>query len=260
MQHITRQHAELGGSTAKRWMSCPGSIRLSRGIATRESAYADEGTTMQELAQVCLQQGHDASTFIGQQVGKFIVSSGMAKATQIYIDHCRRLIDHADEWLIETPIDLESYGAPVPMFGIADFISYFAKRQELHIVDLKGGKGVFIPATRNPQLAYYALGAVARIDKPVARVITTIAQPRFTAADPIRSNVIDALELAEFAIELMAAARATMAPDAPTRPGDHCRFCPAQSSCLSYQNERIGKAYHQFLLADQEKAAHAAGA
>jgi Protein of unknown function (DUF2800) len=36
-------HAALGASTAHRWMSCAGSVRLSAGIEARSSTYAEEG-------------------------------------------------------------------------------------------------------------------------------------------------------------------------------------------------------------------------
>jgi hypothetical protein len=132
--------------------------------------------------------------------------------------------------------------------GTLDFAAYIAKRCELHIVDLKYGKGVWVNAKGNTQLKFYALGAIALVDAPVAKVVTTIIQPRFHNADPIRSAVLDSIELAEFSIELMAAAKKTLAPGAPAIAGSHCKFCPAQTACLAHQNYRNQKAYHEFQL------------
>jgi hypothetical protein len=232
MNHATRQHCDHGGSIADRYMKCPGSIRLCRGVAARESVYAAEGTSAHEIAQQCLETGTTTDD----------------PELALYVGHCLNLMDLADNFWIEQPVTLEYLGAPVPMWGTLDFAAHIAKRHELHIVDLKYGKGVWVNAKNNTQLKYYALGAIALVNAPIAKVVTTIIQPRFHNADPIRSAVLDVIELAEFSIELMAAATATLKPDAPTIAGSHCKFCPAQTACLAYQNLRQQKAYHEFQL------------
>jgi hypothetical protein len=42
---------------------------------------------------------------------------------------------------------------------------------------------------------------------------------------------MDAMDLLDFAADLVTYAKATEAPDAPLVPGDHCRFCPAARTC-----------------------------
>ena len=49
-----RPHAALGASTAHRWMSCPGSVRLAAGIEAAASTYAEEGAAAHMLAEICL--------------------------------------------------------------------------------------------------------------------------------------------------------------------------------------------------------------
>ncbi len=44
-------HARLSPSAAERWMTCPGSVKLSEAIQDRESQYAAEGTAAHELAE-----------------------------------------------------------------------------------------------------------------------------------------------------------------------------------------------------------------
>ena len=118
---------------------------------------------------------------------------------------------------------------PVPMFGTADFFSYSKRRRELHLVDFKYGKGVWVAARNNPQLMYYALGAALLIEHPVSKISMTVVQPRFAKGDPVRTATVDAVELAEWSIELIARAHATQQPNAPTVAGEHCKFCPAKS-------------------------------
>src|SRR5690606_26092408 len=67
-EHADRAHAELGASSAHRWMKCAGSIALSRGIPNVDSEYAREGTAAHELAEKCLRRDLDAEAFIGTTV------------------------------------------------------------------------------------------------------------------------------------------------------------------------------------------------
>ena len=148
----------------------------------------------------------------------FIVTREMARYVAIYVGHCRRLIDTADIYKVEVQFDLDALRPPGPMYGTADFIGYFRRRQELHVVDLKYGKGVFVNARDNPQLRYYALGAALRLAEPVATIVSTVVQPR-TKGDPIRSAIIDADELAEWAVFwLIDRAHAALDPPLNTWP------------------------------------------
>ena len=143
----------------------------------------------------------------------------MARYVGIYVGRCRHLIDTADIYKIEAQFDLDALRPPGPMFGTADFVGYFRRRQELHVVDLKYGKGVFVNARDNPQLRYYALGAA--LVSPVATIVSTVVQPR-TKGDPIRSAIIDADELAEWAVWLIDRAHAALDPAAERVAGSHC--------------------------------------
>jgi len=231
-------------------MACSASVRLTRGLPSVDNRYTSEGTAAHELAARCLQQGCDAAHFVGEMINEIRVTSSMAADVQLYLDHCRRLIDLADFHLVEHQVSLEALKPPVPMFGTVDFAAYLGKYRELHIVDYKHGKGVWVGAKGNTQARYYGLGASLAIETPVSKVVATIIQPRFANAEPIRSVVIDAIELAEWSFELIERAKATREPDAPTVPGDHCRFCPIKNSCAAHQMRRATDAFHEFTLAD----------
>lgn len=136
------------------------------------------------------------------------------------------------------------------MFGTADFVSCSKRRRELNLVDFKYGKGVWVPARNNHQLMYYALNAALLIEHPVSKISMTVVQPRFAKGDPVRTATVDAVELVEWSIELLARAHATQRHDAPTVAGEHCKFCPAKTSCLTHQTWKSNAAYHEFSLAD----------
>lgn len=229
----TKAHAELGASVAARWMACPGSIRLSRAVPTPPStSYAAEGTAAHALAELALRRGVDPDTFVGTTLEGFEVTEEMAEHVRVFVDYCRSFIDRGDEHWVERKFSLAELHPPGPMFGTADFVAY--NRGIVNVVDLKFGQGVVVEAAGNKQLRYYALGGVLSLGtgRQVDRVVMTIVQPRAAHADGmIRSETIPLEELLAFAAELMDAARATTAPDAPLAPGSHCRFCPASGVC-----------------------------
>ena len=49
-------HAELGASTAERWMRCPASVALSKDTPNTASGYALEGTAAHTLLYRCLSE------------------------------------------------------------------------------------------------------------------------------------------------------------------------------------------------------------
>lgn len=222
----------------------------SRDIERRSSVYAEEGTAAHELAQACLESGREPRDYIDEVRNGFIVDEDMVRQVGIYVRHCRRLIDTADRYKIEAKFNLAVLQPPADMYGTADFIAYFRHRQELHVVDLKFGKGVFVPAQDNLQLRYYALGAALDLGEPVSTIVSTVVQPRIRNADPIRSAIIDVDELAEWAVWLIERAHDALDPSAKRVAGKHCRFCALTQNCLAHQRDRQKAAYNEFLLPD----------
>ena len=53
-------HSKIGASSMKRWQACPGSVKLSEGIESRSSVFAEEGTKAHELAEKWLNEGEHA--------------------------------------------------------------------------------------------------------------------------------------------------------------------------------------------------------
>ena len=60
---------------------------------------------------------------------------------------------------------------------------------------------------------------------------------------------IDAVDLMEFAADLVMYAKRTAEPDAPLKAGDHCRFCPAINICPEVQNVKQMVAKSEFAAA-----------
>jgi hypothetical protein len=235
-------HSVLGASTAARWMACPGSTRAAAAAPRTSSEYADQGTRA---------HAYGAAVLTGKQA--VADDDEMARHVEVYTRHCQRLLQHADMHGVEVEVSLAALDPPCDMFGTADFFAYFADRQELHCVDFKYGKGVWVAAKNNPQLLYYALGTMLHLALPVSSVTMTVIQPRYGNGDPIRSAVASFADLTDFAANLLEHARAALAPDAPRVAGDHCKFCPVKPTCLAHQQGRAAAAastFHKFDLSN----------
>ena len=243
-------------------MTCPGSVRLSAQVSERRSSrYADEGTAAHQLAERCLQEWHsfgpgvprpDASRRIGAvetvRNQPWEVTEEMAEAVQLFLDTV--LASHgggADTLYVEHRFDLSNLHPG--MFGTNDACVVSPSRRLLHVLDYKHGKGHAVEAAGNPQLRYYALGALLTLPTvtAVSDVQMTIVQPRAPHRDgAVRSETISAFELLEWAGTLKVAAEATESPDAPLRAGEHCTFCPAAAVCPALRDRALEAAMADF--------------
>lgn len=249
--HGLRAHATLGASSASRWINCPGSVRLSEDMPNTSSEYAREGTAAHELSEMCLRSGKASISFLGEEIEGFEVDEEMAEAVQVYVDAVNKLAE-GNVLTVEQRFSLEALNPPAPMFGTADAVIWEERTRTLYVVDLKYGAGVPVKVENSPQLSYYALGAMLAQEAQHGilpeKVVMTIVQPRYHHPDgPVRTFEIDSYTLrCEWAEDLMKYANATLEPDAPINPGDHCKFCPAQAKCPALHAQALALAQTEF--------------
>ena len=238
------RHARLGASGAHRWMKCPGSIRMAEGLAERTSSYAQEGSAAHAVAEYCLQKDKDADELIGKKVEGVLVTEEMANAVQRYLDYVRERSEGCEVHIEET-FSLEKLNPPDDMFGTCDFA--FFRDGRLTVMDYKHGAGVAVEIAGNPQLRYYATGALFTLGYPAKEVEMVIVQPRARHVDgPIRSETIPTSELMKWAKKLMAVADAALLPDAPLVAGSWCRWCDASPVCPELQEQALRSAQVDF--------------
>lgn len=225
-----------------RWSRCPGSVRLEAQAGDVTSPYAEEGTRAHELAELALRTVRDADSCLqGDE------PEDMAPAVQVYLDTIRGDIpdQQAHAQRIEQRFDLSRVHPGC--FGTADFVLWEPARRLLRVYDYKHGAGIAVEVRDNPQMQYYALGALLELGYSADEVEMVIVQPRCSHPDgPVRRWRTDALELLEFRADLQDYAKATEDPDAPLVPGDHCRFCKAAATCPELQKKSKAIAQRQF--------------
>ena len=254
IEHKDRAHCEHGPSGAARWMNCPGSIKMSRGIPSRTSMYADEGTAAHELAEVYLRSVLNNKQIDPHQEARALVNKyytpEMGEHVGVYVDHVKSLIDGADLVWLERRVSLARLGPPAPMDGTADCV--ILNDGVLHVIDLKYGQGVPVEVVDNPQLKMYGAAALLEMmdlegSGCIEKVMLTIVQPRAAhPSGPIRSFVMEPVDLIDFAWELIDAAKATLQDDAPLKAGKHCRWCLALPQCPEARKTALIVAQDEF--------------
>lgn len=240
------EHSPLGASGAERWLACPASFSLCQKVADERSDYADEGTAAHTLAATCLFAKQDAWEHIGTsiEVGEksYVVGyeDGQADpdAVQVYVDLARELMAGAAKTGVEYTLG-RNYRPNKFFWGTADLLALHEDR--LVIADFKYGVGVSVPAENNPQLLYYAWGAINELvdidlaaDFPVELVI---CQPRAAVGEPIRRWTTTVGYVTKWAREtLLPGMERAQTDDKTFNMGEHCRFCDAKLICPMMQD------------------------
>ena len=229
-------HAILSPSAAYRWLICTPSARFEEQIPGEESVYAAEGTLAHELAALLLTAR--AGLFKGPQKA-FNALLNKITSNELYspemLEHCEAyagfVIDKGGEILVEHSYDLAKY---IPLGrGTADATNF--TKSTIYVTDFKYGAGIRVSATVNTQLMCYGLGAYEEAIKrglnPKTFVLS-IFQPR--AGGPASWD-ISTDDLLKWAREVvLPKARLAIVGQGEFKPGSHCQFCKARTSCKAY--------------------------
>ena len=229
-------------------MRCYGKLAMEKPFPNTSSAYADEGTAAHEVAQMCLEQGQDASAFAGRIITvargegaqrterKFTVDEEMVEHVQRYVDIVRGL---GGELMVEQRVDFSRWIGVDDSFGTSDAVVIWPDQREIAIVDLKYGRGVAVSAEENEQAQLYACGtldllALAYDVEDDWTVRLMIVQPR---SGNVSEWTLTVAQLKDFAARASVAARHAMhqyegKAEPKLTPGEkQCRFCRAKATC-----------------------------
>lgn len=245
-------HAKLSASGSKKWLKCPGSVKLEAKVKEMPSEHAQEGTNAHALgeAKIRLALKQYNRVKYHNAVKSLEITEDMEDYTENYkdfvLERYNEALSHSKDakLFIEQRLDFSDY---VPDgFGTGDVVIVYDGAIE--IIDLKYGTGVKVSAQGNPQLRLYALGAVSAFDYlyDIQSVTMTIYQPRIDNIDS-ETICIKELELwGEYVKER--AMRADDDGDDECFAGTHCDegFCKARAICRAYAEERLRLAVFDF--------------
>ena len=223
----------VGGSTAKRVISCPASVKLVAKMPPKPSSvHADRGTLL-----------HDAISqiIIGKPDVVGMKYNDITLTQELYdekIAPALALLDKLDpsaalEYMVESRV---GFGNILPgVFGSADLLGRIGNRAI--VLDWKFGDGVAVDAVDNAQGMFYAAAAMRTPD--TAWVFDGADEIEIVIVQPpvIRTWLTTPARIKQFESELVAAVKQSQKDDAPFKTGDHCRWCSAKPVCPQMTGE-----------------------
>jgi hypothetical protein len=231
------------------WMACPASVTMTRDAVRPSSKYAKEGTAAHAVAEMILKGDIFLPDRVTVEGDEFIVSPGMCRALNPYIDYVQGL---RARWASTVYLEkrLIVPGTFNRVWGTLDCGVYDRLLEKLFVVDLKFGKGVAVEPD-SPQLKLYALALaghvrqISDLDGSVS-VVLTICQPRI-GGDPLRSHMTTLGALWDWC-------EATVRPavtkikngDTSEVAGAHCRWCVRKTECKAFANKHQAHAAAAF--------------
>ena len=226
------QHSNIvGGSTAKRVINCPGSVRLVNKMPPKPSSeHADRGTLLHDVISEFLDQdGKPITDWLGRTYKDQVLTQELLDEKLVVALELLDEIDPKKELMYEVETRV-GFGELLPgVFGSTDLVGRIGSRAV--VLDWKFGDGVVVDAVENEQLMFYAAAAMRTAETAWAfegadEVELIIVQPPV-----VRRWVTDKARIAQFERDLVKAVKAAVLPDAQIQHGDHCRWCAAKPIC-----------------------------
>lgn len=231
-------HAKLSASSASRWLACPGSVALSAGLPNVSSEYAAQGAAAHWIAAACQNDGGSPDRWLGKTAlvegFEIALDEELVGAVKMFLDYIAEHERPGDRCFVEQSFTPAMRRLHEEFGGSTDRVMWRESERLIRVYDYKHGAGVAVEVDDNKQLKYYALGALLANPQWNAETVEmVIAQPRCEHEDGrIRSSKFAAIELVDYAADLVEGAKATEEFGAPLNPGDkQCKFCPAASKC-----------------------------
>ena len=215
----------VGGSTAKRVISCPASIDMVAKMPKLPSSkFADEGTLLHDAISQILDC--KATDVVG------MVYEGITLTQELFDDKIAvalAALDEIDpdkqmEFAVESSVN---FGDLLPgVFGSADLLGRIGKKAI--VLDWKFGNGVAVEATENYQGMFYAAAAMRTpetqwVFEDVEEIEIIIVQPPM-----VKRWTTTPARIAMFEFDLIAAVNG---PRTKMATGEHCRWCAAKPTC-----------------------------
>lgn len=230
-------HSDVGPSSFERVEACTASAILGKGLAQFGSPYAAEGTMMHYVMERCLVDGDDVWDFIGDlfQLGDagpeeepMLFTAELADAVQMAVSFARKF--RAEKW-VERKLSLPGGVA----WGYADLV---VLDKPLVVMDLKGGKGILVPADA-PQLGLYAVMALIERegvdhlregDPEKVLALAMVLQPR-DRGQQMKSHPWTRGSLLDLYLRWVGVLNDVRERRIRYHVSDKCRFCNAVAIC-----------------------------
>lgn len=238
-------------SAADRWITCPGSVALCKGLKGRPvGRAAHEGTAAHSVLETAIKGGPTPEEMVDRRIPvdgapePILVDAEMADSVNLFLAELEKRRGqaevHSEYWMSMQPF------ADDPLLGTcsgtADVVILDRAARRVTIMDLKYGKGVPVSGDA-PQLKVYALLALLNfpLEGGWLEVETVVIQPRLPHEDDrVKAFTFDAVKIYEFGIKAYLAMQAAMNSNAPLVSSEKgCRWCPAKDICPALAREAL---------------------
>jgi hypothetical protein len=226
------------------WLACPASVTQTKDVPRPSSKFAKEGTAAHMVAEMTLKGDIFLPDKVVVEGDEYIVSPGMCRALNPYVSHVQNLMGPDVDVFLEQRVQVPHTFNMV--WGTLDCGVQDAKG-EMHVVDLKFGKGVIVDPF-GPQLRLYALGLAGLIKETNDRTVVhlTICQPRVEGV-PIHTHTTTLRALVDWRADKVAPALKLIKDgDTTENAGAHCRWCVRKTECKAFAGKHQAHASAAF--------------
>jgi len=238
-------HSLLSPSSAKQWLACTPSARLSQQFEDTTSEAAEEGTVAHALAEAKLHYifKGEVLEFAPDEdpLNSDYYCESMEDYVNGYVSFVREMYhevlakDPNTQVFLESRVSLTDWLPEPGAGGTRDFC--IVGDNKVILIDLKYGKGVKVDAYENPQLKTYALGTISEFDMVYEfdTVMLAIYQPRM---DNIATYQLSVDELLDWGNNVLKPRGVlAWAGEGEFVPGEHCKFCKVKTCAARAEYE-----------------------
>lgn len=259
VNHSQRLHARLSASGSSRWINCTPSIVFEEqhGVENKSSIFADEGTLAHEIAQTMFEFrvgiiNHDSYYSRMQSFrANELWYDGMEDEVLEYVNYVFSISEKSEycELFSEERVSYTEYvenGFGTTDNAIVIHHDSDMSISELHIIDLKFGKGIPVSAVDNSQLKLYAYGVYSKysLQYNIQNIVLHIGQPRLKNYSSWELTPDELILWLENTVK--PAAEKALIGEGEFKTGDHCKFCRAKHKCRAMQNQYLEMAKLEF--------------
>ncbi len=236
----TNGHSLIGGSSLKRAMECPPSVRLTEGYEDEGSIYAKEGSFAHLILEKKIKERYGIPFDEEIEETEFDIEE-INECTDVAVNYVseiyERLKAEGKHPFIASEV-LVDFSDVVPEgFGSSDIVIVYDGG--IYVLDYKHGKGAEVSCERNPQLMIYSYGSLLMFEPlyDIKEINMVIIQPR----------VNNISEWSCSKDELVAWANEEVKPKTALayegkgefKCGSWCQFCKARHECKHRANEML---------------------
>jgi len=246
---MVNDHSEVGPSSLKSIMLCPGRVRMQRGLDEVQSFAAAEGSVAHQMCEDILngKEPYKKGSVLNWNGHKIEVDQEMVDAVNEYINYIYTIkadyaADFFDEF-VEGKVRIPEYPE---VFGTVDYC-LSVPFKVLYVVDFKYGKGIVVDPRENPQGMAYALGAAGDMLDTYEQIIITIVQPR-AQGETVKEWFTSSINLKVWRDTILAdTIEQALKEDSPLNPGEEqCRWCRAKDICPALAEQSLELAQSDF--------------